>query len=29
MHDHEWELRGALLCIGLLAILYLWIWLHG
>lgn len=29
MHNHEWSLRGALICIGLLAILYLWVWLHG
>lgn len=29
MHNHEWELRGALICIALLTILYLWVWLHG
>jgi len=28
-HNHEWELRGAILCIGLVVILYLWVWLHG
>lgn len=26
---HENVLYGAILCIALLAILYMWVWLHG